>query len=117
MEISEKIKSLRKERKWTQARLAIEANVSQQAISFLERGRNEPSAEMIRALSKAFQINPSELFGENQNKKNAINQKHHELIEIFNQLNTAGKDFILQQARFAVSQSAFRQDKPQRSAI
>ena len=56
MSVADSIRNLRKERGWSQVRLAMEAHVSQQAISFIERERNEPSAEMIRALANRYSV-------------------------------------------------------------
>ena len=125
MIISENIKQLRKERNWTQARLAMEAHVSQQAISFIERGRNEPSAEMIRALAAAFGVNPSRILGENQNLDefreewmdfNSLSPKARQLFGIFEQLNDAGQDFLIAQAESILSQPVFRKDGAARLA-
>ena len=50
-----RLKVLRAEHDWTQARLAVELEVSRQTINAIERGKYDPS------LSLAFKI--AELFG------------------------------------------------------
>lgn len=96
MKISETVKKLRKEKGWTQARLAMEANISQQAVSFIERGRNEPSAEMIRTLADTFGVSISELMGEDQQAVPAIVREEQHILAVFRRLNRAGRDQLLQ---------------------
>ena len=117
MRFAESVKRLRKQRGWTQARLAMEAHVSQQAISFLERERNEPSVDMVRALSAAFGVPSSVLMGENQVEYDYHDAYEHRLIDILSQLNDAGKTFLLQQAESILQQPAFRQETSISSAV
>ncbi|PEA92921.1 DNA-binding protein [Bacillus cereus] len=54
--IGSQIKSLRKERKWTQQLLAENINVSSQVISNWERGYTIPTAKDIKILAKEFNV-------------------------------------------------------------
>jgi len=92
--ISETVRNLRKQKGWSQARLAMEAHVSQQAISFIERGRNEPSAEMLRALADTLGVSVSEIMGESS----ASPRIHEEdaLLQSFRRLNRDGRDHLMQ---------------------
>lgn len=112
MEVSENIKRLRKERGWTQSRLAMEAHVSQQAVSFIESRRNEPSMEMIRALAKAFGVQASELIGEDMEEvSQELTGQELKLIRIFRQLNDLGKSLLLTQAESYLLQPELKQEK------
>ena len=111
MSVADNVKRLRQQRGWSQVRLAMEAHVSQQSISFIERGRNEPSTEMIRALAKAFDVSTSEIIDTPSEETMTISPKEIQLIEIFHQLNEAGKDFLLSQAQSIIQQPAFRQER------
>lgn len=117
MSVAENIKRLRKERGWSQVRLAMEAHVSQQAISFIERERNEPSTEMIRALAKALGVSSSEIIDGPASESRTASRKEIQLLEIFHQLNTAGQDFLLAQAEQILRQDPFRQEGSISSAI
>lgn len=111
MSVAENVKRLRKEKGWTQVRLSMEANVSQQAISFIESGRNEPSTDMIRALSKALGVSSAEIIEDNaQIESQDFGRNELRLLEIFNQLNYSGQAFLLQQAESVLQQAAFRKD-------
>lgn len=54
--IGSQIKSLRKERKWTQQQLAENINVSSQVISNWERGYTTPTAKDIKILANEFNV-------------------------------------------------------------
>lgn len=111
LSVADNVKKLRQRRGWSQVRLAMEAHVSQQSISFIERGRNEPSADMIRALAKALNVSTSEIIDSVQEEnKNISQQKEIQLLEIFHQLNAAGQDFLLSQAESILKQSVFREE-------
>ena len=108
LSVADNVKRLRQQRGWSQVRLAMEAHVSQQSISFIERGRNEPSADMIRALAKALNVSTSEIIDSSSNSR-TFSQKEIQLLDIFHHLNEAGKDFLLSQAESILRQEAFRQ--------
>ena len=57
-----RIKYLRGEPKWSQADLALEANVNKNYICDLENGRRNPSLEILERIAVAFGISLSELF-------------------------------------------------------
>lgn len=117
MSVADNVKKLRQQRGWSQVRLAMEAHVSQQSISFIERGRNEPSADMIRALAKALNVSASEIIDSASADSRTISQKEIQLLEIFHQLNVAGQDFLLSQAASILQQAAFRQEGSISSAV
>lgn len=111
MSVADNLKRLRKEKGWTQVRLSMEAHVSQQAISFIESGRNEPSTDMIRALSKALGVSSSEIIGDNsQTDVDQLSAEEMRLLTIYKLLNHSGQDFLLSQAESILQQSAFRKD-------
>ena len=57
-----RIKYLRKERKWSQEDLALEANVNKNYISDLENGRRNPSLDILERIADAFGITLEQLF-------------------------------------------------------
>ncbi len=62
MSIGEKIKELRKEKDYSQAKLAKLIGVSQKAVDYWERSVNEPKASYIIAIVKTFEITYDEFF-------------------------------------------------------
>ena len=62
--MDKKIKDLRIERAYSQAKLAKEVGVSQKAIDYWERNVNEPKAGNIIALVKVFGITFDDFFSE-----------------------------------------------------
>lgn len=55
------MKYWRKQKHWSQARLAEEAGISPNFISHIEQGIKNPSLESLYFLAKAFSIQPYQL--------------------------------------------------------
>ena len=73
MTIGERIRKYRKEREWTQADLAFEADVLSVYISYYETGRTLPSIINLIAIADALEVSLDDLVGrkvknENQDK-------------------------------------------------
>lgn len=120
MPAADNIKRLRSQRGWSQVRLAMEAHVSQQSISFIERGRNEPSAEMIRALAKALNVSTSEIIdsipetGKLRTERcyiDSLDPNQERLLSLFDQLNFHGKKAVLSLAENLLQDPDFRQEE------
>lgn len=60
--VGHRIQSPRLERGWTQEQLAEYADLHVSYISTLEKGKKNPSIEVISRLSSAFQLTLSEFF-------------------------------------------------------
>lgn len=58
------LRSLRTRRKWSQADLALRADVDRNYISLIELGKNSPSVRMVFKLCDALDTLPSELVKE-----------------------------------------------------
>jgi len=56
------LKELRKSKKWTQEQLAELVSVDTKHISFLETGRNFPSADLIEKFKCVFDIEYKDMF-------------------------------------------------------
>lgn len=63
---AEKLKNLRLQRGLTQAVLASELDVSQNAVFNWENGKREPSIEMIQKIADYFQVSTAYLFAEKE---------------------------------------------------
>jgi len=61
MHLGEKIKSLRKEKNWTQPQLAEAIGIEQSYLSKLENGKSVPSADIFELLLSTFEIDVDEL--------------------------------------------------------
>ena len=60
-ELSEIIKTKRKEKRWSQVDLANAVGVSQQHISRIEKGINVPSVTLFYRISQVLEADPNEL--------------------------------------------------------
>lgn len=56
--VGDRVKKLRNERGMTQSELGAALNVAQTTISEIERGGNDPSLPVLRALADFFGVRP-----------------------------------------------------------
>ena len=68
--IGQIIKDIRKKNNLTQAEFAEMFNVTYQAVSKWENGKNIPDILILRDISKQFNIDMNELFDTNKTRKN-----------------------------------------------
>ena len=71
MKLAEKLFELRKEKGWSQEKLAEQINVSRQSISKWESGQVLPEIEKIIELSKIFQVTTDYLLLDENSEKGA----------------------------------------------
>ena len=50
------LKKIRKERNLNQLKVAMDLNISREALSHYENGKRQPSLEMLRKLSRYFNV-------------------------------------------------------------
>lgn len=87
--LAKNIKRYRKEKNWTQAKLAEEANISLMSVRRYETvgdGNREPKFETIQKIAKALDISTSELYGIEFNDKE-INIVEPSLEEIMQEIS------------------------------
>jgi transcriptional regulator with XRE-family HTH domain len=81
MKLSEKIKKLRKDRKWSQSELAEKIKVHVTHISRLETERYSPSFDMLKKLAEAFEVTTDYLVFDSMENVGPINLKDKTLYE------------------------------------
>lgn len=57
-----RLKELRAERRWTQADLARELDVSRQTVNALESGRYDPSLPLAFTIARLFELTIEDIF-------------------------------------------------------
>jgi len=65
LNFGERIRNLREDRDLTQSELGAQVNMTQRKISYIERGKYEPSIDDIVSLCKFFDISSDYLLGLN----------------------------------------------------
>ena len=50
------LKNIRKQRKLNQQKVAMDLNISREALSYYENGKREPSLAMLVTMSKYFNV-------------------------------------------------------------
>lgn len=72
MNIGEKIRAYRQQKKLTQAQLAKLSNISRIALGNYERGERTPTIDIFIRISKALNVSLDELLGIQQNEKEIL---------------------------------------------
>lgn len=104
------VKSKRETIGLSQNQLAKKANISQATLSALESETKNPSVETVFMLADALDCSVCELLGEAPADAAILTPRQQLLLNLFAQLNDAGKDFLISQAESIIRQPAFRQD-------
>jgi putative transcriptional regulator len=60
--IKTRLRVLRAEREWSQARLAVEVGVTRQTINSIEKGRFQPNLQLAFRIARAFGKSVEEVF-------------------------------------------------------
>ena len=63
------LRQIRKSRNLNQQKVAIDLNISREALSHYENGKREPSLEMLNRLSKYFNVSIDYLINGEEFKK------------------------------------------------
>lgn len=50
------LKNIRKQRKLNQQKVAMDLNISREALSYYENGKREPSLELLVSMSRYFNV-------------------------------------------------------------
>lgn len=126
MNLGERIKDLRQDKKLTQRELAIAIGVNKSAISFWEIGENEPKASYIFALAQFFDVSTDYLLGNTDewgNQKQPTQQKErqmlsadeHETLELYRSISSQDKEKI--KTALEVYSDAEQAKKQQKKAV
>lgn len=85
---ADNLRNLRKSRKLTQEQLAELVGVDFRYISFVENARSFPSCELIEKLSKALNVNYSDLFTFDEIlTRQEYEEQLHKIIRLLNDKN------------------------------
>lgn len=98
----ERIKRLRLEKGMSQDELAIKSGYTgRAAISIIEKGERNISADKIFLIAKALNVTPSYLM-DGDTKKSATNDYHQKVAEILSQIPEDKKEEFLEYLKAAV---------------
>ena len=90
MDIGERIRSIRRERNWTQDDLAKKAGLLCQNVARYETGRTTPRKAMLARFAKAFDLTVEELVAEP--KRTDEFPADPELAKLFRHISTLSED-------------------------
>lgn len=90
MDLHERIRQLRLERKWSQVELAEKVGVHQKQISAYERGANNPSTDVLLKLAKVFDVTVDYLAA--YESKSKTDFKDRQLLDYFRKIDEFPED-------------------------
>lgn len=111
LSIGERIRARRTEMNYTQRTLAKALKISHVSVSQWERDDSEPTGKNLFALSKALRCSPTWiLFGDDEReplspsevKHQVLDERHKELIELFDALPASEQQAQLEELRTRV---------------
>ena len=85
MEFAERLKTLRKQIKLTQAQIAKKLDISQQAYASWERGVKKPTQENLVKIAQVLNVTVDYLVGNSEEKSNDLDN-----IELLFRMNSKG---------------------------
>jgi len=62
--MNNRLKVLRAERNWSQAELAVQLDVSRQAVNAIETGKHDPSLPLAFRIARLFNLSIEEIFND-----------------------------------------------------
>lgn len=115
MEFKERLKNLRKEKKYTQVNLSEMLNYGYTAIANYESGRNEPSIADLKKIAAIFDVSLDYLLGVSDTRRPYIMdeetlefQKFH---QYFSMLHPEGREHLLVYMQFLLDKEACLADE------
>lgn len=78
MTVAEQLASLRKEKGWSQAKLAKQTGLSPSSIAMYETNRRSPDEETLRRLARALDVDAEVLAGSSTTQMSSSNPPHQE---------------------------------------
>lgn len=97
MTLAEKIKKLRKEKGWSQEKLAQKLGIHRKTVAFYELNKSYPTAENIQKIANVFDIASDYLLSDEVDSFASLGIKDKSLVPIFEQidkLDEKSKDVI-----------------------
>lgn len=85
MEFAERLKTLRKQEKFTQVQIAEKLDISQQAYASWERGVKKPTQENLVKIAQILNVSVDYLVGNSENKDDDLDN-----IELLFRMNSKG---------------------------
>ena len=98
---------MRKRKKITQARLAEQLGISQQAVANWEKGLANPSIDMLKILSDYFNVSADYLLGNDEKQPLVFDEEELQLVSGYRELSEANRRLVSRVvAAFLTQQSA-----------
>lgn len=87
MDIIDKIEKYKKQRGWSDYKLALESGVAQSTIATMKQRRTPPKVDMLQSICEAFGMTLAQFFLDDE-KVEILSEQERKLVENFRKLST-----------------------------
>lgn len=95
MDVLERIEQLRKQRGWSQYKLATEAGLTQSTLANMFSRRTQPSISTLSLICDAFGISLAQFFANDEDAKTILDLDEIRLIKSYRTLTHKNKKAVL----------------------
>ena len=94
MDVLKRIEILKKQRGWTDYRLALESGVSQSTLATMKQRNTPPKLEVLEQICDAFELSLSQFFNDDENME-ILTKEESKLIQSYRRLSPKRKTALL----------------------
>ena len=95
LDILEKIRKLKLERKWSEYQLAEQSDIPQSTISSWYRKKQIPTIPSLEKICAAFSITLAQFFTDENAQSQTLTEEQQELLHAFNRLQKEQQQAVL----------------------
>lgn len=95
LDILEKIRKLKLERKWSEYQLAEQSDIPQSTISSWYRKNQIPTIPSLEKICAAFSITLAQFFTDENAQSQTLTEEQQELLHVFNRLQKEQQQAVL----------------------
>ncbi len=107
----DELKRLRKEKKWTQEKLAKLLGVAKSTISMYENGNRTPDLETFEKMTFLFNISLDNLiYGDDVEYIERKSTEEQKLLDLYRNLNYEGQEEILKYLKYIISDVKYKKN-------
>lgn len=94
MQIGDRLRKLRREKKLTTTQLSKQSGVTQSTISEIENNNRSPQLDTLEKICQALEISMTELLYEAQNDSFSLTDEERLILKVFYQLNIEEREAL-----------------------
>ncbi len=95
MDVIEKIERLKKQRKWTDYKLALEAGLTPSTLASMKQRHTPPKIEILQQICDGFGITLAQFFLEEEEQVEILSAREKELLSAYRALPKNKQDSLM----------------------